>query len=84
MEERTDEKPLLLLDLFALVLTRVRYSPPACLSSLFHTRFVLNDFRLFPKKAGLKGQRFTTMKDIHKKCWALTMFNILSLEVLGQ
>lgn len=48
------EKPLSLLDLFALFLTRVRYSPSARLPSFFHIRFVLNDFRLFPKKSQTK------------------------------
>lgn len=80
--KRGGEKPLSLLDLFALFLTRVRYSPPARLPSLFHIRFVLNDFRLFPKKA---RQRFTTMKDIQRKHFRLWPHLIaLSLKVPGQ
>lgn len=53
-----------------LLLARVRFSPPACLPSLFHT----SSKRLqavSPKPTKLKGQRFTTMKDSHKKCFRL-------------
>jgi hypothetical protein len=80
-----NEKLLLVLDLFALFLAIIRYWPPAWLPSLFHTRFVLNDFGLFPKKARLKGQRFTTMKDIQKKCFRIwPHLTSLSLTVSGQ
>ena len=44
---------ILLLDWFASFLTRIRCSTPAWLLFLFHTRLVLNDLKLFLKKARL-------------------------------
>lgn len=82
--KHSDEKPLSLLDLFALFLTRYKLLTTSMTALLISCQTFSKWLQAISQKSQIEGQRFTTMTDVQKKHVKLwPRVTSLSLKVPG-